>query len=398
MLFVVCFVAMVTRLPFFTDFRCDVFFDIFLLREVREVSNLHNYKDGFDHSQGIHFHCEAWAMSEDEVEASLRAVAAAFGDSTAALVCTGAGSSVDSGIPDYRGDGGSWGSDPRAELLYDVTAEQRSRAGSWFQRDPSAAWGHECHSMERLARGRPHEGHVSLNALLAQRPHFVLTSNCDALHERSGVEPSRVYACHGRIFEGADTGAVRVQCSYLGTDTCPEGDPRKVWTVDRQSLRVDPETGRADLDRLPLCMSCFKPARPNMQYFEDHWCEITEISLGAPSRAAMVAFCKEHANAPGAHLLVLEIGAGDVCRTVRNRAGSITKACLEQGGLVTYARLNLHQSGREPAGTSAFPESALEETYGVRYTFVSVPLTAQDALVRLARCVSAAAAASDLPK
>ena len=104
------------------------------------------------------------------------------------LVLTGAGVSTESGIPDYRGPGGSL-HDHRPmtyqEFRYDDVARQRYWARSYV------GW-------RRMRRAEPNRAHYAL-AELEQLGAVsgVITQNVDGLHARAGS--SRLLALHGDL-------------------------------------------------------------------------------------------------------------------------------------------------------------------------------------------------------
>jgi hypothetical protein len=239
------------------------------------------------------------------------------------------GMSVDSGIPDYRGGPGSvWSQDVAREQLYGLTTAERSQAGSWFRRDASAAWGDMITEADALSSKSPHAGYAALARLcvLPAAGFFVLTSNIDELHNRS-----------------AGGGAA---------------------------------TGRIAASAVPLCSACGKPARPNLLFFEDEWANIEAIALRNAERAAMVQWLRGSTK-PGARLVVLEIGAGDAVKTVRNRAHAAHADALAAGASSLMIRIKKFQSALE-ASARCPPE-----------TFLALPTSAVDALCEIETRVSA---------
>jgi len=102
------------------------------------------------------------------------------------LVLTGAGTSTDSGIPDYRGPG----SPPRAPMTYQE-----------FTRSPEARqryWARAHIGWNRMSAAIPNAAHHDL--VRRQREGRLLgliTQNVDGLHERAGHDG--VIALHGRL-------------------------------------------------------------------------------------------------------------------------------------------------------------------------------------------------------
>jgi NAD-dependent deacetylase len=123
-------------------------------------------------------------------------------DATIAVL-TGAGLSTESGIPDFRGPGGLWRTDPEYAKLVDIAnylADPDIRRRAWRFRaaspvltaDPNPAH----HALVRLER----EG-----ALLR-----LITQNIDGLHQKAGSDA--VLELHGNVF-----GVACVECRYRTT-------------------------------------------------------------------------------------------------------------------------------------------------------------------------------------
>jgi NAD-dependent deacetylase len=110
------------------------------------------------------------------------------------VALTGAGLSVESGIPPFRGPGGLWtkyGEPP-------LDGYQR------FLRDPAQAWRERLHPTEGWAKGlaltlgsaKPNDGHRALVALEAKGVlHALITQNVDDLHRQAGTK--RLLEIHG---------------------------------------------------------------------------------------------------------------------------------------------------------------------------------------------------------
>ncbi|MFR0356191.1 SIR2 family NAD-dependent protein deacylase [Streptomyces sediminimaris] len=105
-------------------------------------------------------------------------------------ILSGAGISTDSGIPDYRGPGGLWRTDPEAEKL--VTYEYymgdpEIRRRSWRMRRES-----------RALRAEPNAAHRAVAELAESGvPVRVITQNVDGLHQLAGLPARKVLELHG---------------------------------------------------------------------------------------------------------------------------------------------------------------------------------------------------------
>jgi NAD-dependent deacetylase len=118
-------------------------------------------------------------------------------DARSVAVLTGAGTSAESGVPTFRGDGGLW-RNFRPENL--ATPEA-------FQRDPRLVW--EWYDWRRglIAQAKPNPGHRALAAFEYRCENFTLvTQNVDGLHQRAGSR--NVLCLHGDIWT--------IRCSGCG--------------------------------------------------------------------------------------------------------------------------------------------------------------------------------------
>ncbi len=135
---------------------------------------------------------------------------------------TGAGLSVESGIPTYRGSGGIW-----HEYNYEDYACQRA-----FDRDPERVWDFHDKRREAVAACEPNEGH----RIIAAAGGTVVTQNIDGLHRRAGSES--VIELHGSLW--------RVRCDRCGTNEESYDVPQK-----------------------PRTCGCGAYLRPDIVWFED---------------------------------------------------------------------------------------------------------------------------------
>ena len=122
-----------------------------------------------------------------ELAESIDRAAEMIVDSDYAVAMTGAGMSVESGIPPFRGAGGLWtryGTPPMDGY-------------SRFKADPQGYWHREmnreidAHILElrnALAAAKPHEGHRALARMVRDGAlKTVITQNIDGLDERAGI-------------------------------------------------------------------------------------------------------------------------------------------------------------------------------------------------------------------
>jgi NAD-dependent deacetylase len=170
------------------------------------------------------------------------------------LVITGAGVSLASGIPTFRG------SDPGAVWANDVM-EKGTLA--YFQRDPVESWQWYRSRFLRYRDARPNAAHVALATLEKQRDMLLVTQNVDTLHEQAGS--TRLIKVHGS--------ADRVRCVRRG---CPNGAPQGTLPtaeVDFTAFEQNPT-----METLPRCSRCRSLFRPHVLWFDEYYSE--HISYG----------------------------------------------------------------------------------------------------------------------
>lgn len=177
------------------------------------------------------------------------------------VVLTGAGISVASGIPTYRGDDGTWtvGSE-------NYTSPEEIATFEMFQSNPEMTWNHYRHWHERLKTAQPNEGHLSLVRLQqyieARGKRFCLiTQNIDNLHVLAGHPSVSLYQIHGNLNFARCSGGCKV-------DLLPF--PKQKENVDKCGV--------------PLCSSCGKGLRPHVLFFDETYDEVLFQSTSALHR------------------------------------------------------------------------------------------------------------------
>lgn len=181
--------------------------------------------------------------SPDDIDAAaLREARERLRNADRALALTGAGVSVASGVPTFRGDAGLW-KDHRPEELATPDA---------FAGDPVTVW--QWYGWRRrTVEGRdPNEGHLALARWTLRRPGArLVTQNVDDLHRRalraaagadSIPDHARTVELHGSLFRTLCTGCGRRRES-------------------RESIDV------SERDDLPRCGECGELLRPDVVWF-----------------------------------------------------------------------------------------------------------------------------------
>ncbi|HSC88981.1 MAG TPA: Sir2 family NAD-dependent protein deacetylase [Polyangiaceae bacterium] len=150
------------------------------------------------------------------------------------VVLTGAGISVASGLPTYRGSGGLW----------DAESVEKYVTARAVARDPAGVWEFFGKLRKAIAAAQPNPGHLALaaaeRALGPDGTVLVVTQNVDGLHGRAGSRDVVEY--HGSAWRSRCTA-----CSYA---------------------RVEADLGSLE-EQVPACPQCGAPLRPDIVFFEE---------------------------------------------------------------------------------------------------------------------------------
>ncbi len=209
------------------------------------------------------------------------------------IITAGAGMSVDSGLPDYRGDQGFWRAYPAlgaAKIPF-----ERLSSSVAFAQEPELAWGFFGHRLGLYRDATPHAGYAILRDIARTRQGgaFVVTSNVDGQFDKAGFDAKRILEIHGSLHH--------LQC----VDTCSEA----VWAADRFVPDVDVAECRL-CSPLPICPDCGALVRPNVLMYSDWgWNE----ARTAAQKQRFAAWRKT-VHSP----VVIELGAGETIAAVRH--------------------------------------------------------------------------------
>jgi NAD-dependent deacetylase len=149
------------------------------------------------------------------------------------VIMTGAGISVASGLPTYRGRGGLWGA---------VDVESHVTAAA-MEAKPSKVWEFFAHVRRQIAEAAPNAGHYAIARaearLRADQTLTVLTQNVDGLHSLAGSR--HVVELHGSLRRTRCT-----RCDYARAE----------------ELATSPRD-------CPSCPTCGAPLRPDVVLFDE---------------------------------------------------------------------------------------------------------------------------------
>ncbi len=180
-----------------------------------------------------------------------------------ALVLTGAGVSTDSGIPDYRSEGG------RLRTGRPMTYQE-------FRHDPVAShryWARGFVGWATMNRARPNRTHYALVELeQSGLITGVVTQNVDGLHADAGT--SRLLPLHGDMahVNCLDCGFQEPRADF--DERLEEANPgyRESIAVDESMVNPDGDVTLSDEQvarfRMPGCLRCGSPRlKPDVVYF-----------------------------------------------------------------------------------------------------------------------------------
>jgi NAD-dependent deacetylase len=149
------------------------------------------------------------------------------------VVLTGAGVSVASGLPTYRGPEGLWQNDDIA--LYAI--------GETFRRDPLAVWNAFGEIRAKVLEAEPNPAHYAIaefeRGLDDDQDFLLITQNVDGLHQLAGTQ--NIVELHGNV--------MRTKCSREKCPSKPFHDER------------------SEFSRLPICQTCGEVLRPDIVLF-----------------------------------------------------------------------------------------------------------------------------------
>jgi len=168
------------------------------------------------------------------------------------VVVTGAGISLASGIPTFRG------SDPDAVWNRDVTELGTNR---FFREDPVASWTWYSSRFDMVMDKHPNEAHRALVELenwqcIAGGRFTLITQNVDTLHEDAGS--TALIKVHGSVD--------RVRCTQIG---CEFGAPS--GSINRADVDFVSFSRQPSLETLPKCPECGELLRQHVLWFDEYY-------------------------------------------------------------------------------------------------------------------------------
>lgn len=221
------------------------------------------------------------------------------------MVLTGAGVSLASGIPTFRG------SDDGAVWARDVTELGTYR---YFQGNPVRSWQWYRQRFASATRARPNAAHIALAALeqwqISRGGRFLLvTQNIDTLHEQAGsVDLVKVHGSADRAR------CSRPGCVLASTQTTALAD------LDFAEFERNPR-----VRTIPHCPECDGLMRPHVLWFDevytDHadygWTKVVEAcdhasfvaAVGTSFSVGVTDLIQEAASSRGVPMFIVDPGA-----------------------------------------------------------------------------------------
>ena len=149
-------------------------------------------------------------------------------------VLTGAGISTESGIADFRSPGGVW-DQYKVVTIQEFMSSREKRIYYWKYKSAT---------IPQMLKAKPNAAHEALGRLDKQgKLLYVLTQNIDGLHEKGGVDKSKIINLHGTNSE-----AICLKCKDI---------------LDIQIILNKIEQGEEE----PLCERCGGFLKPNTVSF-----------------------------------------------------------------------------------------------------------------------------------
>lgn len=163
------------------------------------------------------------------------------------LFVTGAGISLASGIPTFRGE------DPDAVWSKDVLEKGTV---DFFHKHPDQSWAWYLKRFDKARGAQPNQGHMAISKIESMFPNTkVVTQNVDGLHAQAGTK--NLVEIHGS--------ARKIRCS--NARHCKNAAPQGFLPWEDKLLkefRANPS-----MDTLPTCPTCGSVLRAHVLWFDE---------------------------------------------------------------------------------------------------------------------------------
>ena len=173
------------------------------------------------------------------------------------MVLTGAGISVESGIPTYRDNDGFW------TIGSENYTPKEIATRAFFDRDPKAQWCYNLQRKNEMAHAKPNEGHRKLRELEDYCKKYgktfqLVTQNIDGLHGIVGHQ-NEIYYIHG------DMNYAR--CPNVSFNGCKLANKKVAFP------KISMEKVKEKEFQVPKCNGCGSILRPHVLWFDESYSE-----------------------------------------------------------------------------------------------------------------------------
>jgi NAD-dependent SIR2 family protein deacetylase len=177
------------------------------------------------------------------------------------FVLTGAGCSVNSGIPDYRDADGQWKRSPPVTLQAFMGQEATRRR----------YWARSLIGWRRIGGAQPNDAHRALARLEAiGKSEILLTQNVDRLHQAAGS--AAVIDLHGRLDHVRCMG-----CDAVSSRPALQAELERLnpdWLTLEAAVAPDGDADLDDVDfstfAVPACPHCRGVLKPDVVFFGEN--------------------------------------------------------------------------------------------------------------------------------
>ncbi len=216
-----------------------------------------------------------------------------FFNSKDIVVVTGAGMSVESGLPTFRGEDGFW---VKGGKNYHPMELATLKA---FEEHPETVWEWYHYRRDLYKKSEPNQGHYALAKLETffhqnDRNFTLVTQNVDGLHTKAGSGTmDNLYEIHGNIFymrcfnECSDT-LYKIEENQTGVPTCPNCDgpmrPHVLWLdefydEEYYKFRTVLELGTDSMDALLLVGTTLQTNLPRRLFELSYFKQLPTIEI-----------------------------------------------------------------------------------------------------------------------
>jgi NAD-dependent SIR2 family protein deacetylase len=275
----------------------------------------------------------------------------------AIFITSGAGMSVDSGLPDYRSNLGIIAQLNKKNYNYNDLSDPKA-----FLENAEYSWGWYAEHILEFLNAQPHEGYKLIKNFIDKKnlDYFLFTSNVDCMWKKAGFDKDRLIEYHGSL-------------DYL--QSLSKNGP--VWSLNIEEIKniqYNPQTYKCVKSTIPISKYDNQYARPNVCFFNDG--DYFNTSRFDKVDRKYSHWYMNNANT-NKRLVVLEIGAGTIVPTVREASENMVKEHLSLLKRNNINNENIHENNIHEYGKLI----RINPTeYDVPDGQISIPLTGLKAL------------------